>query len=397
MAKKWERRMWEPVFCRIRKYNGLKSGCFAVKERKTTYDVVKLSVCFKNIDSSETNSSTSQQDTEATAFGTTFLFITAIPVNTAYSVPYDEGPFSSEAGRHSFTTKHDVDCMFNMVDESSISFLGFLPQDLHGQDIFKFYHPLDLHILKEAFEAVTTEQGVPFRSKPYRFKARNDDYVLLSTEFCSFINPWSRQLEFIIGKHTVIKGPKDTNIFNGKESHTESEGDSEITDEMVEEAKLIQEEMKHLLSKPVHRKLLKPDDIYQSSSKRRKELTNFMETLLDQMAKYENKRKEGIINENNTIVLEEVSSPEDSIETPPSYNQLNYNENITRFFNSQPKTLTEKEAMEKKKSDNESSLIENNNISSDEIERSLENKDTSVKKTGSKGSSNYEEGRQFTI
>ena len=33
-----------------------------------------------------------------------------------------------------------------------------------------------------------------------------------------------------------------------------------------------------------------------------------------------------------------------SSETPPSYSQLNYNDNLTRFFNSQPKTLTEKEA-----------------------------------------------------
>ena len=32
-----------------------------------------------------------------------------------------------------------------------------------------------------------------------------------------------------------------------------------------------------------------------------------------------------------------------SSETPPSYNQLNYNDNLSRFFNSQPKTLSEKE------------------------------------------------------
>jgi len=34
-----------------------------------------------------------------------------------------------------------------------------------------------------------------------------------------------------------------------------------------------------------------------------------------------------------------------SSETPPSYNQLNYNDNLSRFFNSQPKTLTEKEVL----------------------------------------------------
>ena len=40
------------------------------------------------------------------------------------------------------------------------------------------------------------------------------------------------------------------------------------------------------------------------------------------------------------------SPPHDilSSESPPSYNQLNYNDNLARFFNSQPKTLTAKEA-----------------------------------------------------
>lgn len=32
-----------------------------------------------------------------------------------------------------------------------------------------------------------------------------------------------------------------------------------------------------------------------------------------------------------------------SSETPPSYNQLNYNENLQRFFDSKPKTLTSDE------------------------------------------------------
>lgn len=32
-----------------------------------------------------------------------------------------------------------------------------------------------------------------------------------------------------------------------------------------------------------------------------------------------------------------------SNDSPPSYNQLNYNDNLARFFNSQPKTLTAKE------------------------------------------------------
>merc|ERR1719266_2245354 len=47
----------------------------------------------------------------------------------------------------------------------------------------------------------------------------------------------------------------------------------------------------------------------------------------------------------NTSVLGNISPHHEAgSESPPSYNQLNYNDNLTRFFNSQPKTLTEKEA-----------------------------------------------------
>lgn len=36
-----------------------------------------------------------------------------------------------------------------------------------------------------------------------------------------------------------------------------------------------------------------------------------------------------------------------SSETPPSYNQLNYNENIQRFFQSKPKTTVSDESVER--------------------------------------------------
>ena len=46
------------------------------------------------------------------------------------------------------------------------------------------------------------------------------------------------------------------------------------------------------------------------------------------------------------VVIGNISPHQsDSSESPPSYNQLTYNENLTRFFNSQPKTLSEKDIM----------------------------------------------------
>jgi hypothetical protein len=49
------------------------------------------------------------------------------------------------------------------------------------------------------------EHGSSFRSKPYRYRAQNGSYVLLETEWSSFVNPWSKKLEFVIGQHQVLK------------------------------------------------------------------------------------------------------------------------------------------------------------------------------------------------
>ena len=81
------------------------------------------------------------------------------------------------------------------------------------------------------------------------------------------------------------------------------------------------------------------------SSRRRKKLASFMGTLLEEMTRAETPKADTATT-GNPSVLGNISPHHDETgsESPPSYNQLNYNDNLTRFFNSQPKTLTEKEA-----------------------------------------------------
>lgn len=45
--------------------------------------------------------------------------------------------------------------------------------------------------------------GQPFDYSPLRFRTRNGEYVTLDTSWSSFINPWSRKISFIIGRHRV--------------------------------------------------------------------------------------------------------------------------------------------------------------------------------------------------
>lgn len=45
--------------------------------------------------------------------------------------------------------------------------------------------------------------GQPFDHSSIRFCARNGEYVTIDTSWSSFVNPWSRKVSFVIGRHKV--------------------------------------------------------------------------------------------------------------------------------------------------------------------------------------------------
>lgn len=108
-----------------------------------------------------------------------------------------------------FAIRHTATGIISHVDSASVSALGYLPQDLIGRSIMDFYHHEDLTVMKETYEMVMKKgqtAGASFCSKPYRFLIQNGCYILLETEWTSFVNPWSRKLEFVVGHHRVFQG-----------------------------------------------------------------------------------------------------------------------------------------------------------------------------------------------
>jgi len=95
-------------------------------------------------------------------------------------------------------------------------------------------------------EQVIRLEGSSFRSKPYRFAVQNGGYVVLETEWSSFINPWTKKLEFVVGQHRVLKGPVNPDIFRVSRD-TDSGYLASISEEVLKEAKIIQGEIRALL------------------------------------------------------------------------------------------------------------------------------------------------------
>lgn len=274
-----------------------------------------------------------------------FLVVTAQPVHSAYKAP-EETIMSAI-----FTTWHTSTCHLSHVDPDVVQYFGYLPQDMVGRSLFEFYHPEDLPFIKDIYETVIRLEGSSFRSKPYRFAVQNGGYVVLETEWSSFINPWTKKLEFVVGQHRVLKGPPEPDVFSVSRE-AECGQFPGISEEVLKEAKIIQEEICALLDESIQR----TSDITEHAvSKRCKDLASFMESLLQEVKAPGNGKDDDrsfsgsrnpLLQEHDSVMLGEISphheyyDSKSSTETPPSYNQLNYIENLERFFKSKPPVTT---------------------------------------------------------
>ncbi|XP_056247186.1 period circadian protein homolog 2 isoform X3 [Seriola aureovittata] len=145
-----------------------------------------------------------------------------------------------------FTTTHTPSCVFQDVDERAVPLLGYLPQDLIGTPILLHLHPNDRPIMLAIHRKILQFAGQPFDHSSIRFCARNGEYIILDTSWSSFVNPWSRKVSFVIGRHKVRMGPVNEDVFVAPGS---SVSEMKTMDSDIQE---ITEQIHRLLLQPVH-------------------------------------------------------------------------------------------------------------------------------------------------
>ncbi|KAL7407691.1 hypothetical protein ABVT39_012177 [Epinephelus coioides] len=113
-----------------------------------------------------------------------------------------------------FTTTHSPGCVFLEVDDRAVPLLGYLPQDLIGTSLLTFIHPDDRPLMLSMHRKVLKYAGQsPFEHSPMRLRCQNGDHITLDTSWSSFINPWSRKVAFIIGRHKVRTSSLNEDVF----------------------------------------------------------------------------------------------------------------------------------------------------------------------------------------
>ncbi|XP_071780817.1 basic helix-loop-helix ARNT-like protein 2 isoform X1 [Centroberyx gerrardi] len=108
-----------------------------------------------------------------------------------------------------FVTRCTLDGKFTFVDQQATTVIGYLPQEVLGTSCYEYFHQDDLQHLAEKHRQVLRSKE-KIETNCYKFKTKYGSYVSLQSQWFSFTNPWTKEVEFIVSLNRVISGPSHT-------------------------------------------------------------------------------------------------------------------------------------------------------------------------------------------
>ncbi|XP_027549345.1 aryl hydrocarbon receptor nuclear translocator-like protein 2 isoform X5 [Neopelma chrysocephalum] len=124
-----------------------------------------------------------------------------------YIVPQKSGEIKVKATE--FVTRFAMDGKFVYVDQRATAILGYLPQELLGTSCYEYCHQDDHNHLAEKHKEVLQNKEKVFTNS-YKFRAKDGTFVTLKSQWFSFMNPWTKELEYIVSNNTVVLGHKES-------------------------------------------------------------------------------------------------------------------------------------------------------------------------------------------
>ncbi|XP_010781851.1 aryl hydrocarbon receptor nuclear translocator-like protein 1 [Notothenia coriiceps] len=137
-------------------------------------------------------------------------------------------PKDINAKPSAFVTRCAIDGKFTFVEQQATTVIGYLPQEVLGTSCYEYFHQDDLQHLAEKHRQVLRSKE-KIETLCYKFKTKYGSYVSLQSQWFSFTNPWTKEVEFIVSSNRVM-----------------SRGPGHIKDEKSGRLKAMQEETKQI-------------------------------------------------------------------------------------------------------------------------------------------------------
>lgn len=102
-----------------------------------------------------------------------------------------------------FTSRHAMDGKFLFVDQRATLVLGFLPQELLGTSMYEYFNHKDIAALAESHK-VALQCTEKVTTPVYGLRTKHNGFINVQSEWKSFKNPWTKDVEFLIAKNNVI-------------------------------------------------------------------------------------------------------------------------------------------------------------------------------------------------
>ncbi|KAM4676300.1 basic helix-loop-helix ARNT-like protein 2 [Discoglossus pictus] len=143
------------------------------------------------------------EDSDTDKDSTNFSCLVAIGRLHPYISP--QGSADIKVKPTEFVTRYTMDGKFVYVDQRATAVLGYLPQELLGTSCYEYFHQDDHgHLTEQHKTVLQTNDKVLTNS--YKFKAKDGSFITLKSQWFSFINPWTKELEYIVSINTVVSG-----------------------------------------------------------------------------------------------------------------------------------------------------------------------------------------------